>query len=64
MAPSSSSRTSSTVRIVAGIAAWTGAGVLLGVVWMRTVGGIPPVWAALLLGATVFTAVRYGRGRR
>ena len=54
---------SGAARIVAGIAGWAGAGVLLGAVWMRTVGGVPPVWAALLLGAAVFTAVRFAQGR-
>lgn len=51
-------------RYVAGIAAWAVAGILLGAVWMRTVGGVPPAWASLPLGAAVFTAVAYGRGRR
>ncbi|MFI0822248.1 hypothetical protein ACH4TX_42255 [Streptomyces sp. NPDC021098] len=50
-------------RYVAGIAGWAVAGVLLGAVWMRTVGGVPPVWVALPLGLAVFAAVRFGRGR-
>jgi hypothetical protein len=51
-------------RYVAGIAGWVVAGVLIGAAWIRTVGDAPPTWAALLLGATVFAAVAYGRGHR
>jgi hypothetical protein len=50
-------------RLLAGIAGWTGVGILLGVLWMRTVGGVPPVWAALLFGLTVFAAVAFARSR-
>ncbi|WP_448334026.1 hypothetical protein [Streptomyces sp. DSM 41534] len=50
-------------RLLAGIAAWGGIGILLGVVWTYTVGGVPPVWAAVLLGVAVWVAVAYGPGR-
>lgn len=50
-------------RLLAGIAAWTGVGILLGVIWAWAIGGAPPVWAALLLGAAVFAAVRFAQGR-
>ena len=50
-------------RALAGVAGWAAAGILLNVVWLRTVGGVPPAWAALLLGAVVFGVVAFGRGR-
>ncbi|MFJ1992996.1 hypothetical protein [Streptomyces asiaticus] len=50
-------------RLLAGVAAWTGVGVLLGIAWTYTVGGIPPVWAAVLLGGAVWAAVAFGPGR-
>lgn len=50
-------------RLLAGIAAWTGAGILLGALWTWTVGGVPPVWAAVLLGAAVWAVVAFGPGR-
>lgn len=63
MAPSTR-HASSTARILAGIAAWAGGGILLGVAWTYAVGGIPPIWASLLLGAGVFATVawRHDRG--
>ncbi|MGW5691514.1 hypothetical protein ACWEWX_11285 [Streptomyces asiaticus] len=62
MAPSSR-HTNSTIRIAAGIAAWTAGGILLGIAWTYTVGGIPPIWASLVLGVAVFAVVAFGRGR-
>lgn len=50
-------------RLSVGMAAWTGVGVLLGVVWTWTVGGVPPVWAAVLLGAAVWGTVAFGPSR-
>lgn len=49
-------------RLLTGIAAWTGVGVLFGVVWTWTVGGTPPVWGAILVGVAVWTTVTFGPG--
>ncbi|MFD8516533.1 hypothetical protein ACFV27_37015 [Streptomyces antimycoticus] len=62
MAPSIR-HTSSTIRILAGIAAWAVGGILLGIAWTYTVGGIPPIWASIVLGVAVFAVVAAGRGR-
>jgi hypothetical protein len=49
-------------RLLAGIAAWTGVGVLCGAVWAFTVGGVPPIWVAILLGAVGGATLALGPG--
>ena len=50
----------STFHTLTWISGWSVAGILLGVIWSRTVGGAPPVWFAVLLGLGVF-AVTLGQ---